>query len=84
LLAQFPQHVAQAVEAAVYLHGLSADLAVERVGERALLATDPLHDVGRAMGSDLLHTVASYGQTSYVFLQGLAHCAAEHSICRTA
>ncbi|WP_420239036.1 NAD(P)H-hydrate dehydratase [Telmatobacter bradus] len=84
LLAQFPHNVEQAVEAAVYLHGLSADLAVERVGERALLATDALHDVGRAAGIDPLHTVASYGQTSYVFLQGLPHCEAEHSLYRKA
>src|SRR5208337_3957267 len=44
LLAQYPGDVRRAVEAAVYLHGLSADLAVRYPegahGEHTLLATD--------------------------------------------
>ncbi len=46
LLAQFPERVAEAVEAAVYLHGLAADMAVgggaegRGVDEHTLLATD--------------------------------------------
>lgn len=47
MLAQFPDRVAEAVEAAVYLHGLAADLAVRGavggaggVDEHTLLATD--------------------------------------------
>ena len=39
-LAQHPNHVAQAVEAAVYLHGLAADCAVQHRDEKTLLATD--------------------------------------------
>lgn len=42
MVAQFPEQVAKAVEAAVYLHGLAADLAVARGDqeEHTLLATD--------------------------------------------
>jgi hydroxyethylthiazole kinase-like uncharacterized protein yjeF len=40
MLAQFPSNVAEAVEAAVYLHGLAADLAVQHRNEKTLLATD--------------------------------------------
>ena len=40
MLAQWPDDVARAVEAAVYLHGLAADLAVQGRDEKTLLATD--------------------------------------------
>jgi NAD(P)H-hydrate epimerase len=40
LLAQFPNDVARAVCAAVYLHGLAGDIACERMGEQALIAGD--------------------------------------------
>ncbi|MCU1320712.1 MAG: carbohydrate kinase, YjeF related protein [Acidobacteriaceae bacterium] len=40
MLSQYPDDVAQAVEAAVYLHGLAADLAVQEQDEHTLLATD--------------------------------------------
>ena len=40
LLAQYQNETARAVEAAVYLHGLAADLAVSEVDEHTLLATD--------------------------------------------
>ncbi len=43
MVAQFPEQVAEAVEAAVYLHGLAADIAVggtDGVDEHTLLATD--------------------------------------------
>ncbi len=39
-IAQFPNDVAQAVEAAVYLHGLAADFAATRRDEHTILATD--------------------------------------------
>ncbi len=39
-LAQFPGRVAEAVEAAVYLHGLAADFAAVRRDEHTVLATD--------------------------------------------
>lgn len=40
LLAQYSTHPAEAVEAAVYLHGLAADFAVGEHDEHTLLATD--------------------------------------------
>lgn len=50
MLAQFPDDVARAVEAAVYLHGLAADLAVARGDreEHTLLATDTVAHLGAA------------------------------------
>ncbi len=42
MLAQYPNNVAEAVEAAVYLHGLAADFAVQGMDERTVLATDVL------------------------------------------
>jgi ADP-dependent NAD(P)H-hydrate dehydratase / NAD(P)H-hydrate epimerase len=42
LLAQYKDDVASAVEAAVYLHGFAADLAVRDEDEHTLLATDSL------------------------------------------
>jgi NAD(P)H-hydrate epimerase len=40
MLAQFPDDVASAVEAAVYLHGLAADFAAHAMDEHTVLATD--------------------------------------------
>ena len=51
LLAQYPHNQAQAVEAAVYLHGLAADLAVHNGDEHTLLATDSLAQLARAFQS---------------------------------
>ena len=50
MLAQFPDDVAEAVETAVYLHGLAADLAVARGDreEHTLLATDTVAHLGAA------------------------------------
>jgi len=48
LLAQYPGEPRQAVEAAVYLHGLSCDMAVHRGDEHTLLATDCLRHLSRA------------------------------------
>ncbi|HEY1160451.1 MAG TPA: NAD(P)H-hydrate dehydratase [Terracidiphilus sp.] len=69
LLAQYPGEAARAVEAAVYLHGLAADLAVRYPGgthdEHTLLATDSLAQISRAFRFD------SRGENGYVWLQGL-------------
>jgi len=69
LLAQYPADAARAVEAAVYLHGLAADLAVRYPGgahdERTLLATDSLAQLSRAF------RFQSRGSNGYVWLQGL-------------
>ncbi len=40
LIAQNPQHVFEAVIAAVHLHGLAGDVACEKMGEQSLIATD--------------------------------------------
>ena len=40
MLGQYKEHVAEAVEAAVYLHGLAADFAVAERDEHTLLATE--------------------------------------------
>lgn len=40
MLAQFPDDVARAVEAAVYMHGLAADFAAHVMDEHTVLATD--------------------------------------------
>jgi NAD(P)H-hydrate epimerase len=65
LLAQFPQDAARAVEAAVYLHGLAADLAVRAGDEHTLLATDSL--------LHLSHAFRFYSRSTngYVWIQGL-------------
>ncbi len=65
LLAQFPNDSARAVEAAVYLHGLSADLAVWDSDEHTLLATDCLPHLSQAF------RFSSRGRNGYVWIQGL-------------
>lgn len=66
LLAQYAEEPARAVEAAVYLHGLVADLAVERADEHTLLATDTLRAFSRAF------RFRPCGPSGYGCLQG--HC----------
>ena len=65
LRAQHPTSAARAVEAAVYLHGLAADLAVRALDEHTLLATDSLPHLSQAF-----HFRAS-GPSRYLWLQGL-------------
>jgi NAD(P)H-hydrate epimerase len=69
LLAQHPREAGRAVEAAVYLHGLAANLAVRCPGgtqdEHTLLATDSLQQLSQAFRLD------SRGGNGYVWLQGL-------------
>jgi hydroxyethylthiazole kinase-like uncharacterized protein yjeF len=67
LLAQYPDEPARAVEAAVYLHGLAADLAVREADEHTLLATDSLKYFSRAF------RFRSRGENGYVWLQGGLH-----------
>jgi ADP-dependent NAD(P)H-hydrate dehydratase / NAD(P)H-hydrate epimerase len=64
LLAQFPNDAARAVEAAVYLHGLAADLAVGEQDEHTLLATDSLKHLSQAF------RFQSRGTNGYVWIQG--------------
>jgi NAD(P)H-hydrate epimerase len=65
LLAQYPSDPARAVEAAVYLHGLAADLAVRAGDEHTLLATDSLAHLSQAF------RFYSQAANGYVWLQGL-------------
>jgi ADP-dependent NAD(P)H-hydrate dehydratase / NAD(P)H-hydrate epimerase len=74
LLAQYPHEVSRAVEAAVYLHGLAADLAVREADEHTLLATDCLQKLAQAFASRA-HRFYRGAGTGYVWLQG-ARCAA--------
>ena len=70
MLAQYPHDAPRAVEAAVYLHGLAADLAVREADEHTLLATDSLAQFSRAFRFRLF-SVGVGGENGYVWLQGL-------------
>ena len=48
MIAQYPGHVAEAVEAAVFLHGLAADYATLAQDEHTVLATDTVDHLWRA------------------------------------
>ncbi len=76
LLAQYPDDPARAVEAAVYLHGLAADLAVRcpegAHDEHTLLATDCLAQLAQAFHSRA-HRFDVGGKNGYVWLQGALH-----------
>ncbi len=65
LLAQYKEDPARAVEAAVFLHGLAADLAVREMDEHTLLATDSLPQFSRAF------RFRSHSENGYVWLQGM-------------
>jgi NAD(P)H-hydrate epimerase len=65
LLAQYPAEPGRAVEAAVYLHGLAADMAVRSGDQHTLLATDSLSQFSPAFHFE------SRGENGYVWLQGL-------------
>jgi ADP-dependent NAD(P)H-hydrate dehydratase / NAD(P)H-hydrate epimerase len=75
LLAQYKDDVARAVEAAVYLHGFAADLAVQETDEHTLLATDSLNYFSQAF--QIRPFCFSQGAPrGYVWLQGMS--AARH------
>ena len=65
MLAQHPDEPVRAVEAAVYLHGLAADLTVREADEHTLLATDSIAQFSRAF------RFRNSGSKGYVWLQGL-------------
>lgn len=48
LVAQYPDDVAAGVEAAVYLHGLAADLVAQEMDEKTVLATDVIEHLSAA------------------------------------
>jgi len=68
LLAQHPRDPQRAVEAAVYLHGLAADITTRRSGiggdQHTLLATDSLANLSRAF------RFHAQGDSGYCWLQG--------------
>jgi hydroxyethylthiazole kinase-like uncharacterized protein yjeF len=68
LLAQFDNQElgepGRAVEAAVYLHGLAADMAVRKGNEHTLLATDSFTQFSQAFGA------RNRDDSGYVWLQG--------------
>jgi NAD(P)H-hydrate epimerase len=70
MLAQFKDDVARAVNAAVYLHGVAADLAVHDTDERTLLATDSLKYFSDAFRYRPFR-FSKGAQRGYVWLQGL-------------
>ena len=65
MVAQHPDRIADAVNAAVYLHGLAADFAVREQDEHTLLATDTVAHLWRAFRFRALD------QGGYFWLQGL-------------
>jgi len=73
LVAQHPEDPVHAVEAAVYLHGLAADLAVRDGDEHTLLATDGLRYLARAFQYRGFR-VGKDGANRYVWLQGGVLC----------
>lgn len=65
MISQYRDEAADAVNAAVYLHGLAADFAVRRADQHTLLATDTVAHLHEAF---CFHPG---GQGGYVWLQGL-------------
>jgi ADP-dependent NAD(P)H-hydrate dehydratase / NAD(P)H-hydrate epimerase len=65
MVAQHPDRIADAVNAAVYLHGLAADFAVREQDEHTLLATDTVAHLWRAF------RFRAHDRGGYVWLQGL-------------
>lgn len=73
MLAQHPGRAADAVNAAVYLHGLAADFAVREQDEHTLLATDTVAHLWRAF------RFQARDEAGYVWLQGFPQ--AEGKLC---
>ncbi len=64
MVAQYPDRLVDAVNAAVYLHGLAADFAVSEQDEHTLLATDTVAHLWRAF------RFRARDEAGYVWLQG--------------
>ncbi len=65
MVAQYPDRWADAVNAAVYLHGRAADFALREQDEHTLLATDVVAHLWRAF------RFRAEDEAGYVWLQGL-------------
>ncbi|WP_263351593.1 NAD(P)H-hydrate dehydratase [Acidicapsa acidisoli] len=79
LLAQHPNDPQRAVEAAVYLHGLAADITIRQPGiggdQHTLLATDSLANLHRAFRyhpSSIRKYADSGANAGYCWLQGIS------------
>jgi NAD(P)H-hydrate epimerase len=70
MLAQYAGQPQQAVEAAVYLHGLAADFALREQDEHTLLATDTIGHLFRAF------RFHPQDEAGYVWLEGISSSAA--------
>lgn len=70
LLAQYPAEPERAVEAAVYLHGLAADLALSRGDQHTLLATDSFRFLSRAFQQNPFAHFHPEAPSGYVCLAG--------------
>ncbi len=70
MLAQFPGDLARAVDAAVYLHGLAADLTVRAGDEHTFLATDCLAYLPQAFRVGISYFCNS-GKSRYGWIQGI-------------
>jgi len=66
MLAQYPENVAEAVEAAVYLHGLAADFATLAQDEHTVLATDTVDHLWQAF------RVRVENEDGFTWIAGLA------------
>ena len=75
MLAQYPENAADAVNAAVYLHGLAADFAVREQDEHTLLATDTVSHLWRAF------KFQAWDTAGYTWLQGLPGAALNRQPC---
>jgi ADP-dependent NAD(P)H-hydrate dehydratase / NAD(P)H-hydrate epimerase len=64
MLAQYPDHVDRAVNAAVYLHGLAADFTLLMQNEHTMLATDTVAQLFRAF------RFRQKDRDGYLYLQG--------------
>jgi ADP-dependent NAD(P)H-hydrate dehydratase / NAD(P)H-hydrate epimerase len=64
-LAQNPDHVIEAVTAAVYLHGAAGDVARDRMGEQSLVATDLI-----AAFPEAFRNIAEAAKRPYVEIHG--------------
>ncbi len=65
MIAQYPEELERAVEAAVYLHGLAADIAVREQDEHTLLVTDVIASLWKAF------RFRSTDKHGYVWWEGL-------------
>lgn len=75
MLAQYPGQPGEAVEAAVYLHGLAADFALRDQDEHTMLATDTVHHLFRAF------RFRAQDEAGYVWMEGIPKMvSATHSV----